>query len=474
MKSRLRMVNRIILMLIAVGIVTAVEAKNDMSSIVTGIHWFDQNWKPVSAHGAGIIKDGGKYYMFGEFKSDSSNAFTGFSCYSSKDLCNWEFECVPLPQQASGRLGPNRVGERPKVMKCPSTGEYVMYMHTDNMKYKDQCVGYATSDKVTGPYTFGGAILYQGKPIKKWDMGVFQDDDGKGYIITHSGNLYQLSHDYKSVTKQVVKNMTGKCESPAILKKDGVYFWLGSDLTSWERNDNYYFTATSLHGPWTKRGLFAPKGSLTWNSQSTFVLPIYGASDTTFIYMGDRWAFPRQNSSATYVWQPLTVSGTSISMPEFIPSWAIDLKSGKWSPSCIQGEIIESSENNKVAYKGAWNHSTLHDDFTDSYTDQKGAAVAFEFYGSRIGLYSVARPNGGYAQVELSNNEGEIILSTTIDMYCKYAESSMKFLSPILKKGHYQLKVTVIGEHGNWWNKRGDKFGSNGNFISLDKIVVQP
>jgi hypothetical protein len=305
------------------------------NSIVSGIPWFDNQGNAFSAHGANIIKDNGIYFLFGEFKSDTSNAFNGFSCYSSADLYNWKFENMVLPVQDSGKLGPNRVGERVKVMKCPKTGEYIMYMHADDLNYKDQYIGYATSKTITGTYTFRGALLFDGKPVKKWDMGVFQDADGSGYVITHSGNLYRLSDDYKSITEQVVKSMTGQCEAPTIFKKDSIYYWLGSNLSSWERNDNYYFTATSLKGPWTERGLFAPKGTLTWNSQSTYILPISGIQDTTFMYMGDRWSFPRQNSAATYVWQPLVVSGYSLSMPDFKPSWQVNTQTGKWTAITI-------------------------------------------------------------------------------------------------------------------------------------------
>lgn len=41
-------------------------------TIVNGIPWYDQNGKPVSAHGANIVKDNGRYYMFGELKTDSA------------------------------------------------------------------------------------------------------------------------------------------------------------------------------------------------------------------------------------------------------------------------------------------------------------------------------------------------------------------------------------------------------------------
>lgn len=93
-----------------------------MDAIYSGTPWFDQNGNLVSAHGANIIKDKSKFYLFGEAHSDTSNAFAGFNCYSSKDLYNCKFELVALPVQKSGKLGPNRVGERVKVMKCPKTG----------------------------------------------------------------------------------------------------------------------------------------------------------------------------------------------------------------------------------------------------------------------------------------------------------------------------------------------------------------
>lgn len=83
-------------------------------TIVNGVPWFDQNGNTVNAHGACIVKENGKYYLFGEWKSDTSNSFPGFSCYSSDNLSDWEFRRVVLPMQKDGILGPERVGERCK------------------------------------------------------------------------------------------------------------------------------------------------------------------------------------------------------------------------------------------------------------------------------------------------------------------------------------------------------------------------
>ncbi|PJJ10795.1 glycosyl hydrolase family 43 [Flavobacterium sp. 1] len=464
----------LLLFFLGISITGIAQKKEKINAIYSGIPWHDNKGNVVSAHGAGLIKDNNKYYLFGEYKSDSTIDFTGFSCYSSSDLYNWKFEKIALPVQESGKLGPNRIGERPKVMKCPKTGEYIMYMHTDDLKYKDQCLGYATSKTINGVYTFQGALLFNGEPIKKWDMGIFQDTDGSGYVIAHSGNLYKLSDDYKSVTEQIVKDMTKHCEAPVIFKKDNIYFWLGSGLTSWERNDNYYFTAASLKGPWKSHENFAPKDSLTWNSQSTFVLPIVGTKDTTYLFGGDRWAFPRQKAAATYVWQPLVVKGDSISLPDYKENWQINTTTGEWSNLTLKGTIIRNSDTGKIKYSDNWKtESVITDSFLDSSSNVKGAFFSVNFNGSQIGLYGVARPNGGYAQVEIKDHNGKTIQSNLIEMYCKHPESSLKYLSPILKKGDYKLIVTVVGEHGNWYKKDGTGFGSTGNFVSVDKIIVK-
>ena len=440
-------------------------------TIITGIPWYDNSGNTISAHGAGILKDGNKYYMFGEYKSDTSNAFVGFSCYASINLTDWTFEGIVLPVQDSGRLGPQRVGERPKLMKCPSTGEYIMYMHTDNMRYKDPCVGYAMCNTINGEYSFQGPLLFNGKPVKKWDMGIFQDTDGNGYLITHSGNLYLLSDNYKSISRQVVEKMTPHCESPVIFKNDSLYYWIGSELTGWERNDNYYFTATSLSGPWTSRGFIAPEGSLTWNSQSTFVLPVTGTKTTTFIYLGDRWSQPKQHSAATYVWQPLIVDGYSVSMPEYNESWQINTKTGEWIAKPVEGRIIKNTDKT-IVYSGKWQNPSMNNELSDYRSDTIGASCALKFKGSQIGFYSIARSDGGYARVQIKDKKGNTIHTAIVDMYCKYPENSLKFLSPKLARSTYILTISVIGEHWYWVSKSGKKSGSLGNFVSLDKILI--
>lgn len=436
-------------------------------AVNSGIPWLDQNGNIVSAHGANIIKEKDTFYLFGEAHSDTSNAFEGFNCYSSKDLYNWKFENVALPIQKSGKLGPNRVGERVKVMKCPETNEFVMYMHADTLTYKDQFVGYAVSKNIEGPYTFKGPLLFDGKPIKKWDMGTFQDTDGSGYILVHGGEIYKLSDDYKSVTEKVNENITTGFESPTMLKKDNLYYFVGSHLTSWEKNDNYYYTSNSLKGPWEFQGLIAPKETLTWNSQSTFVLPIQGSKETTYMFMGDRWSFPKQASSATYVWQPLAISGTSLKIPIYQESWQIDLATGIATVSQNKNKILKNT-NKEIKYSGNWNHTVK-----ESKSDDKNASFSIKFKGQQIGFSSFVGTENGYAKVVLADEKGKILNTTIVDLYSKNAIETSVYKSPILKNGNYILTVSTTGERPNWSDKRKSNYGSTGYNISVTQIEIR-
>ncbi len=458
-----------LLIIISVAnIVANAQKQKGYNAIYSGVPWFDDKGNIVSAHGACIVKDKSQYYLFGEKHTDTSNAFVGFNCYSSTDLYNWKFESLALPVQDTGRLSKNYVGERVKVMKCPKTGEYVMYMHADSLDYKHQYVGYATAKNITGPYRFRGPLLFNGNPIRKWDMGTFQDSDGTGYVLIHGGEIYKLSDDYKSVTEQVNKSMVSGFEAPTLFRKDSMYYFLGSNLTSWEKNDNYYFTATSLKGPWTRRGFFCPEGTLTWNSQATFVLPITGSKTTTFMFMGDRWSYPKQASAAIYVWQPLTVSDTSISIPQYVDAWQINTITGVAKTATAGSTTIENTNKQLITYTGNWHQDTA----LVISADEKGASFIVKFTGTQIGWYGLSRPSGGYAHVQVNNSKGKAVVNAIVDMYCKYPVSSLKFLSPVLSKDDYTLVVTVAGERPNWSDKRKTNYGSTGYFISLDKVVI--
>lgn len=434
-------------------------AQNMEKVIRNGMPWFDDHGNIVNAHGACIVEEKGKYYLFGEWKSDESNAFPGFSCYSSDDLVNWKFERVVLTVQPDGILGPNRVGERVKVMKCPSTGEFVMFMHADDMGYKDPYIGYATCKTINGEYQLQGPLLYQGKPVQRWDMGTFQDTDGKGYLLIHHGPIYRLSDDYQSIEMEVA-HVKGSGESPAMFKKDGIYYMLYSNLTSWEKNDNFYFTAPKIEGPWTKQGLFCPEGTLTYNSQSTFVFPLKRGNDIVPMFMGDRWSYPHQASAATYVWMPMQVNGTKLSIPEYWQCW--DFNTLKPVDILRKGKRV-SMKNIKPAVGWTENRGCF-------VSNAKGSVLAVPFRGTHVAVVGKSDSHSGYARVSVLNAKKDTVYSSLVDFYSKYSEKAIRIMTPEMEKGNYTLLVEVTGIKPVWTDKSKTIYGSDNTFVTIDDI----
>ncbi len=437
-------------------------AQETRKIVNNGIPWFDDQGNIVNAHGACIVEEGGRYYLFGEYKSDKSNAFPGFSCYSSDDLVNWTFEKIVLPMQPNGILGPNRVGERVKVMKCPSTGEYVMYMHADDMGYKDPYIGYATCSTIAGEYTLHGPLLYKGEPIKRWDMGTFQDTDGKGYLLIHHGIIYRLSEDYRSAEAMVLEKLSGSGESPAMFKKNGMYYMLYSSLTSWEKNDNYYYTAPNMKGPWTRQGLFCPEGKLTYNSQSTFVFPLKRGNDTIPMFMGDRWSFPHQASAATYVWMPMQAEGTKLSIPEYWQSWDID----RIEPvdMASKGKAISMK---RMTLSNGWKNENgrLHSNI-------KGSVLTTPFKGTQVMIIGESNPHSGYARVSVLDAKKDTVYSSLVDFYSKYPEKAMRITTPELPESSYTLVIEVTGIKPVWTDKTKTIYGSDNCFVTIYSAIV--
>ena len=298
-------------------------------TITPGSVWTDTQGNVIQAHGEGIIKVGTVYYWLGEDKTNGS-AFQNVKCYSSSDLAHWAFVNNVLTLQASGDLGPNRVIERPHVIYNASTSQFVMYMHVDNSSYTDRKAGVATSSSVCGSYTYLGSV----KPLghDSLDDNLFQDGT-TGYFLSEDRTnaklqIYQLSADYLTVASLVAT--VAQYEAPALAKVGGTYLLFGSHLSGWATNDNQYTTATSMAGPWATWKSFAPTGTNTCNSQSTFVLPVVGSSNTTYVFLADRWN-SNNLADSRYVWLPLTIAGTTVSMT-CATSWMIDAFTGSWSP----------------------------------------------------------------------------------------------------------------------------------------------
>jgi hypothetical protein len=299
--------------------------------IQPGEIWPDQNGDHVQAHGGGITKVGKIYYWYGEERRqglDSNKRYV--SCYSSKDLLNWEFKGDVLQLADPENLGRRWVCERPKVYYNTKTKKYVMYLHLDNSSYKLARVAVCVSDKPDGNYTYVKSF----RPLdhESRDIGQFIDDDGQAYLIFEDRplgfHIAKLSEDYMDVEKEICL-VKMKLEGGAVVHYNGLYYAIGSALTGWNPNPNKYATATSLEGPWSEFKDIAPPEVKTYGSQSTLMLKVVGRKKTTVIFMGDVWK-PRTQWDSRYIWMPLEIGDGKLWLPKPKP-WKIDLKSGEVS-----------------------------------------------------------------------------------------------------------------------------------------------
>jgi beta-xylosidase len=145
------------------------------------------------------------------------------------------------------------------------------------------------------------------------DMTLFVDDDGSAYHIYASecnGTLHisKLSGDYLKPAGKFARIFPGRFhEAPALMKWRGKYFLISSDCTGWAANAARVSVAGNIFGPWEELGnpCLGPGEQIanTFNSQSTFILPVPGRVDA-FIFMADRWN-PQNAIDGRYVWLPI-------------------------------------------------------------------------------------------------------------------------------------------------------------------------
>jgi beta-galactosidase len=309
------------------------------SSFTPGKIWNDTDGAPIQAHGGGVLFDNGTYYWFGENRNGSTKLSPvvgfnmdaiGVSCYASTDLYNWENKGLVLPavSEPSGHdLHTSKIIERPKVIFNELTRKYVMFMHIDTKSYQYARVGFATSEKVTGPYEYLGSITPHNADSR--DMTVFKDEDGKAYLLHSSewnATLYigELIGGYLSTSATFTKNFQkGYREAPAVFKRGGKYYLLTSGCTGWFPNQAQYALADKILGPWKVMGdpCVGPDAKKTFNAQSAYIFPIAGKVDA-YIATFDVWK-KRDLALSRYVWLPVRFLGDQMIL-EWHEEWDLD------------------------------------------------------------------------------------------------------------------------------------------------------
>lgn len=258
----------------------AVNVNTSDNTITNDTFFKDTDGNYIYSQGGCIQKFGDKYYWYGvkykeadiyaknpENGKAGNAAYETFTCYSSDDLVNWKFEGYPLTGEPNGWVG--RMG----VVYNENTKKYVLIS-----QYAPGMV-YAVSDKPEGPFKIDH--IQKTLPIQNdvtGDQTLFQDDNGKAYIICSSANgrAYQYiiplrESDFLDIDEENIKMLfydedgsyidengevdkkdkTG-IEGNCMFKYNGNYYYTGSDLYGWNSSRVYVMQSDSILGDYNK------------------------------------------------------------------------------------------------------------------------------------------------------------------------------------------------------------------------------
>jgi hypothetical protein len=347
-------------------------------TVVNGEHWEDTDGKRIQAHGGGFIKVEDTYYWFGEDKSHNSHLFKAVNCYASRDLANWTFKnAVLIPTTHPDLAISGRVIERPKVLYNEQTGQFVMWLHWESSNYGAAECGIAKSATIDGDYEL--VAHFRPNNNMSRDCTLFKDDDGTAYFVSAANEnadliIYRLTGDYLDIQEQVITLWRGAYrEAPALLKTGGIYYLFSSGATGWDPNQAKYATATAMTGPWS--ALTNIGDNITFDSQSTYIIPVTGTDTTTHIFCGDRWQDPDLQGSK-YIWLPLHIEDGKATL-SWLQIWQINTSNGAWGLGF--GELPAAPANLRVTKSTATRIGLAWDDLSEN---EAGFEVQRQYGGS--------------------------------------------------------------------------------------------
>eukprot|EP00322_Chrysochromulina_rotalis_P019487 CAMPEP_0115829012 /NCGR_PEP_ID=MMETSP0287-20121206/876_1 /TAXON_ID=412157 /ORGANISM="Chrysochromulina rotalis, Strain UIO044" /LENGTH=373 /DNA_ID=CAMNT_0003282259 /DNA_START=56 /DNA_END=1178 /DNA_ORIENTATION=+ len=352
-------------------------------SVWNGVEGY--NGHVIDAHGGGFLQDGGVYYWYGSqrngypcYHNDPVCHDGGINCYSSRDLYHWTFEARIIQAFNASDTGNGLDLERPKVVRCAATKQYVLWMRGTGLGNTPQLLAVAVANTATGPFSFvGNRTLDPFRTIFKGnrnlpagyqyaDATLFQDPVSlRTYVYWRTRinpqrtgfRAMELTGDCLDVVPASDTRLleTANREAPAVFYANGLYYLWTSGTNGWNPSTVHLYTASHPLGPFNQSGVNTSRGWLVglqpppipnpgelgnrapaqpgeWSfaSQSTFVLPnpeyVDRSSTPPFIYMADRWTPSNGTHFGTYVWLPLFIDPSNYSRLQVVwrDEWRLD------------------------------------------------------------------------------------------------------------------------------------------------------
>ena len=468
-------------------------ATNSMAQTIQNDEfWKDTDGNFIYSQGGGVLQVGDTYYWYGvkyngavtyaanPTSKNSDIGFAGVTCYSSKDLVNWKFEGIVLKpdQAAAGWFG--RIG----VAYNKNSKKYVLAGQGGSPSWEFGEY-FATSDSPTGPFKFARvqtdlSFLVNGGT---GDQTVFQDDDGKAYIICSNvkgrTNLYvsQLrDSDFlemeASKTVNIHKSRVGGREGNAMFKHDGVYYFCSSDLHGWNTSQTYCMSATNIFGPYSEE--FVLEGTqhdFSHVTQTGFFIMVNGTKGSFVVNAGDRWSDFAGNGLGFNQWLPISFESGK---PVFhsLSQWNINVKEGTWSVGqgnnyCLNPSF-EADRVNQTWLTGWKLASTSSENINNSKKKRTGRWSLY-LTGKQTAYQTVNVPNGTYKLSGYVQSSG--------------GQNSAKLFAKDMGSGEAAANITA---NSNWVKVQTNSFevtsgkvtlglevnGSSDQWIAIDDIEL--
>ncbi|KFA54304.1 hypothetical protein S40293_04810 [Stachybotrys chartarum IBT 40293] len=460
--------------------------------IVPGARWYDTDGNLFNAHAGGLAvdQDSGRYFWFGEMKTQEMPEGGGVSVYSSENLVDWDFHGLALePIEGHPHISPEDIIQRPKVLYSEETGKYHMWWHADDSRYSLLLQGLATSDNIAGPYVFESATA----PLGNWsqDFGAFTDyKTGDSYAMYSNGDrregrdvyVSRFNDNLTAVEEVTFRFNKYDFEAPTIIQTERSYYALMSHKTGYRPNNVVAMRADSLSGPWSQPFFVSPAYTRTFSTQSGFSWRIKGSRATTYLYMADQWDLNSIWESRN-VWLPIEIDDKDGSLKVlWYDVYDLNVETGVYKP--IRGSTYTSryakftgdahlqeasfASNNVIATGIYGNDSKV--EFT---VDGQGADQWVSFYHQNIddmgfGDQPMGQPDRINGTWQIRRISSVVVNGDEDNVHTLYQKDTHKGIilsTPLLLPLAKGKNTITIGGLYNGFDYRG---------ADLDRVVVYP